>query len=61
MEKWYCTICGYIYDPKEGDLENDILPGTDFLQLPDTWGCVFCDGNKSGFEKVQKVPGNMAH
>ncbi|HAL60890.1 MAG TPA: rubredoxin, partial [Chloroflexi bacterium] len=30
MEKWECLVCGYIYDPAEGDLEGGIPPGTPF-------------------------------
>ena len=39
MEKYVCIICGYIYDPAEGDPENGIAPGTPFEDIPDTWTC----------------------
>ena len=33
MKKYLCVPCGYIYDPDEGDPENDILPGTAFEEF----------------------------
>jgi rubredoxin len=27
MEKYVCQVCGYIYDPEVGDIENDVEPG----------------------------------
>jgi len=26
MKKYRCEICGYIYDPAQGDPDNDISP-----------------------------------
>jgi len=52
MEKYRCTICGYIYDPDTGDPDSDIGPGTPFDQLPDDWVCPVCGAAKSEFEKV---------
>ncbi len=51
MEKWECTVCGYIYDPKKGDPDNGIAPGTPFEKLPDDWVCPQCGADKSMFEK----------
>ena len=53
MEKYKCTVCGYIYDPAEGDRENNILPGTPFSKLPDDWVCPLCGAAKSEFEPVK--------
>jgi len=52
MEKWRCTVCGYIYDPKNDDPDNGISPGTKFEDIPDTWVCPECGVPKSDFEKV---------
>ncbi|MFA4044541.1 MAG: hypothetical protein HZRFUVUK_001337 [Candidatus Fervidibacterota bacterium] len=52
MEKWRCTVCGYVYDPEVGDLENGILPGTPFEELPDDWVCPVCGAEKEQFEKL---------
>lgn len=51
MEKYKCTVCGYVYDPAEGDPDSGIKPGTPFEQLPDDWVCPVCGVDKSQFEK----------
>lgn len=52
MDKYECTVCGYVYDPAEGDPENGIDPGTPFDKLPDDWTCPVCGAAKSDFKKV---------
>jgi len=52
MEKWECTVCGYIYDPNEGDPSQGIEPGTPFENLPDDWVCPDCGVGKDMFEKM---------
>ena len=52
MDKYLCIICGYIYDPAEGDPENAIPPGTSFEDLPDDWVCPACGVGKEYFEKA---------
>lgn len=51
MDKYLCIICGYIYDPAEGDPENDIPPGTAFEDLPEDWTCPACGVGKEHFEE----------
>jgi len=51
MDKYVCTVCGYVYDPAEGDPENDIAAGTSFDSLPDDWVCPVCGAEKDEFEK----------
>ncbi|MBT9171882.1 MAG: Rubredoxin [Syntrophomonadaceae bacterium] len=51
MEKWVCTVCGYLYNPAEGDPDNGISPGTAFEDLPDDWVCPDCGADKDMFEK----------
>jgi len=53
MDKWACTVCGYIYDPAAGDPDSGIAPGTPFEQLPDDWVCPLCGADKSEFKKVE--------
>lgn len=53
MDKYECTVCGYVYDPEEGDPENNIEPGTAFKDLPEDWVCPVCGAEKSEFEKVE--------
>ena len=51
MVKYVCTVCGYIYDPEQGDPESEIEPGTLFKDLPDDWVCPICGVSKDEFEK----------
>jgi rubredoxin len=48
--RYVCTICGYVYDPAIGDVENDVLVGTAFEDIPDTWTCPQCGAGKDAFE-----------
>jgi rubredoxin len=49
MKKYVCDMCGYIYDPAEGDPDSDIAPGTSFEDLPDDWVCPVCGAEKDEF------------
>jgi flavin reductase (DIM6/NTAB) family NADH-FMN oxidoreductase RutF len=46
-----CTVCGYVYDPEQGDPESGIVPGTAFEGLPEDWVCPVCGAGKDEFEK----------
>ncbi len=52
MDKYICTVCGYIYDPEVGDPDNNISPGTPFDDLPDDWTCPVCGAGKDKFSKA---------
>jgi len=52
MDKYRCTVCGYIYDPNIGDPTQDIAAGTPFDKLPDNWVCPDCGVGKDMFEKI---------
>jgi rubredoxin len=52
MSQYKCTVCGWIYDPKVGDPDGGIKPGTAFEAIPDNWVCPVCGADKSMFEKV---------
>ena len=54
MEKYEC-VCGYVYDPADGDPDNGIAAGTSFADLPDDWVCPVCGASKDNFEKVDQV------
>ena len=49
MEKYKCIICGYIYDPEEGDPSDGIEPGISFKDLPDDYICPVCGAGKDEF------------
>ncbi len=51
MDKYKCTVCGYVYDPEEGDPEAGVVPGTSFESLPDDWVCPVCGAGKELFEE----------
>lgn len=52
MDKYECSICGYIYDEAEGDAEGNVAAGTKFSALPDTWVCPTCGADKDSFVKM---------
>jgi rubredoxin len=52
MKKYECTVCGYIYDPEEGDSDGGIPAGTSFEKLPEDWVCPICGAAKSEFSPV---------
>ena len=52
MASYKCIVCGYIYDPAEGDSASGIAPGTAFEDLPDSWVCPVCGAAKTEFEKA---------
>jgi rubredoxin/flavin reductase (DIM6/NTAB) family NADH-FMN oxidoreductase RutF len=53
MDKYECSVCGYIYDPALGDPDGGIKPGTAFEDIPDGWVCPVCGASKDQFKKVQ--------
>ncbi|MBT3312023.1 MAG: rubredoxin [Desulfobacterales bacterium] len=53
MDKYVCNICGYVYDPEEGDSDGGIDAGTKFEDLPDDWACPTCGVGKEEFEKEE--------
>ncbi len=54
MKKYRCTVCQYVYDPRVGDPENGIAPGTSFEDLPDGWTCPGCGEGKDAFEPEEE-------
>lgn len=54
MDKYRCTVCGYIYDPTNGDPDSGIDAGTSFADLPDDWLCPECGAVKDDFEKYEE-------
>ncbi|MDR1537023.1 MAG: rubredoxin [Clostridiales bacterium] len=51
MDKWVCIVCGYVYNPEEGDPDGGIDPGTAFEDIPESWACPLCGVSKENFER----------
>jgi len=49
MERYFCTGCGYVYDPRLGNPENGIPPGTPFEEIPENWVCPICNAPETSF------------
>ncbi len=49
MTKYVCDVCGYVYDPAEGDAVGSIAAGTAFEDLPEDWVCPVCGATKDEF------------
>ncbi|MDK1030864.1 MAG: rubredoxin [Planctomycetia bacterium] len=54
MQKYVCDICGYIYDPAEGDPENGVAPGTAFSDVPADWVCPECGAEQEDFSPLEE-------
>jgi rubredoxin len=52
MERWACTVCGYVYIPEIGHRKSGILPGTKWEDIPQYWRCPLCGAGKNQFEKL---------
>ncbi len=52
MKKYKCSVCGYVYDPAEGDPDNGIKAGTKFEDLPADWVCPVCGVEKDSFDPI---------
>jgi flavin reductase (DIM6/NTAB) family NADH-FMN oxidoreductase RutF/rubredoxin len=50
MKKYVCQVCGYVYDPAQGDADSGVAAGTPFEQLPGNWVCPVCGAGKDQFE-----------
>jgi flavin reductase (DIM6/NTAB) family NADH-FMN oxidoreductase RutF/rubredoxin len=52
LKKFQCIVCGYIFDPAEGDKAKGIPAGTSFDDLPDDWTCPICGVGKEEFKEL---------
>lgn len=50
-----CSICGWIYDPEQGDPDGGIAQGTPWEEIPDDWVCPVCGAGKEYFEPVESA------
>jgi len=52
LNEYYCTICGFYYNPEEGDPSLGINPGTPFEELPEDYRCPICNATRDYFREV---------
>ncbi len=50
MQRFVCSVCGYIYDPAKGDPDGGVAPGVRFEDLPAGWVCPVCGAGKDYFK-----------
>ena len=51
MKKAKCSVCGYVYDPKKGDVVGSVEPNVEFDDLPHDWVCPICRAGRDKFIK----------
>jgi len=51
-QSYVCVICGFTYNPEEGDPSMGIAPGTPFEDLPEDYKCPICNASKEYFKAV---------
>lgn len=51
LSSYTCSICGFQYNPEEGDPAMGIPPGTPFEDLPEDYKCPICNAGKDYFKK----------
>ncbi len=51
MKKYVCDVCGYVYDPEQGDPDSGIAAGTSFEDIPADWVCPVCGVGKDSFSE----------
>ena len=52
MEKYVCTVCGYVYDEEKGEPDIGIAPGTKWEDVPEDFTCPLCSVGKDQFEEA---------
>jgi flavin reductase (DIM6/NTAB) family NADH-FMN oxidoreductase RutF/rubredoxin len=51
--RYRCPVCGYEYDPAQGDPDGHVPPGTAFADLPPGWTCPVCGAARGEFTPVR--------
>ena len=52
MISYVCDVCGWVYDPANGDPDHGIQPGTEFKDLPEDFECPLCGVGKESFSPL---------
>jgi len=53
-KRYICRVCNWVYDPKVGDPDGGIEPGTEFEDIDDSWTCPECGVGKEDFELIEE-------
>lgn len=66
MIRYRCRVCGFIYEPEDGDKLRGIAAGTPFDALPGGWVCPICGASRDDFDPlsaptVLPTPGIYRH
>ncbi|SQI97400.1 anaerobic nitric oxide reductase flavorubredoxin [Klebsiella oxytoca] len=48
--KMQCSVCQWIYDPEQGEPNQDVQPGTPWSDVPDNFLCPECSLGKDVFD-----------
>lgn len=51
--KYKCNVCGYVYDPNQGDPMSGVAAKTPFENLPADWVCPVCGAGKDEFSPTR--------
>jgi rubredoxin len=51
--KYKCNVCGYVYDPNQGDPMSGVPAKTPFENLPEDWVCPVCGATKDEFSPTR--------
>jgi len=52
MDRWKCSVCGYVYDEEKGEPATGTPSKTTFHDLPEDWRCPVCGAAKSAFSRI---------
>jgi rubredoxin len=53
MNKYKCSVCGFIFDEALGMPDKGIAPGTLWDDLPDDFACPVCHAPKAMFKLLE--------
>lgn len=60
VNRYRCGKCPYIYDPRRGDPDGGIPPGTPFARIPESWRCPVCGASKRDFVAIEAEPASAS-
>ncbi len=55
LDCYECSACGYVYEPRKGDVKSNVAAGTAFPLLEPTWKCPVCGVPKSRFQNIGRA------